>query len=48
MHCRALWFEAFAGTFVAPLVVQDRLVVMKRAAPEPEADPSAPKSESLL
>ena len=31
--CRALWFEALAGTVVAFLAVQDRLVVMKRTAP---------------
>lgn len=48
IRCRALWFEALAGTVVAYLAVQDRLVVMKRAAPKPNQDSSAANSETLL
>ena len=36
------------GTIVALLVVQDRLVVMKRSAPEPNGDTSAASSQTLL
>ncbi|KAL3152691.1 hypothetical protein ABBQ38_012285 [Trebouxia sp. C0009 RCD-2024] len=45
---RALWFEALAGTVAAFLAVQDRLVVMKRAAPDPEHDTSTRNKETLL
>lgn len=45
---RLLWFEALMGTLVAFLVVQDRLVVMKRAAPDPNGDTSAASSQTLL
>ena len=45
---RALWFEALAGTVVAYLAVQDRLVVMKRPAPELNQDSSAASSKTIL
>lgn len=48
VDCRALWFEALAGTVAAFLAVQDRLVVMKRAALNSEDDPSTTKRKTLL
>ncbi|DBA82241.1 hypothetical protein WJX79_004896 [Trebouxia sp. C0005] len=45
---RALWFEAFAGSVVASLVAQDRLVVLMRPAPENTMDNSAASSQTLL
>ncbi|KAL0044017.1 hypothetical protein WJX82_002537 [Trebouxia sp. C0006] len=44
----ALWFEAFAGSVVASLVAQDRLVVLMRPAPETTMDNSAASSQTVL
>ncbi|DBA82923.1 hypothetical protein WJX77_002683 [Trebouxia sp. C0004] len=45
---RAMWFEALAGSVVASLVAQDRLVVLMRAAPENTVDNSAASSQTVL